>query len=70
MKQALTSVRVVQAQKTVVFQFMLSTMVWVSAGLYCSSLATRLTHLCDTVIGLEAVRDNSDIVRIIPDAAR
>ncbi|KAL3163286.1 hypothetical protein ABBQ32_009681 [Trebouxia sp. C0010 RCD-2024] len=39
------------------------------AGLYSSSLTARLAHLCDTVIGLEAVRDDSDIVRLIPEPA-
>lgn len=42
----------------------------VPAGLYSSSLTARLAHLCDTVIGLEAVRDDSDIVRVIPEPAR
>ena len=41
-----------------------------SAGLYSSSLTARLAHLCDTVIGLEAVRDDSDIVCVIPEPAR
>lgn len=40
------------------------------AGLYSPSLTARLAHLCDTVIGLEAVRDDSDIVRLIPEPAR
>ena len=43
---------------------------FVPAGLYSSSLTARLAHLCDTVIGLEAVRDDSDIVRVIPEPAR
>jgi len=42
----------------------------VAAGLYSPSLAMRLAHLCDTVVGLEAVRDDSDIVRLIPEPAR
>ena len=42
----------------------------VPAGLYSSSLIARLAHLCDTVVGLEAVRDDSDIVRVIPEPAR
>ena len=42
----------------------------VAAGLYGPSLAMRLAHLCDTVVGLEAVRDDSDIVRLIPEPAR
>lgn len=41
-----------------------------TAGLYSASLTARLAHLCDTVIGLEAVRDDSDIVRLIPEPAR
>ena len=41
-----------------------------TAGLYSSSLTARLAHLCDSVIGLEAVRDDSDIVRLIPEPAR
>ena len=40
------------------------------AGLYSPSLTARLAHLCDTVIGLEAVRDDADIVRLIPEPAR
>ena len=40
------------------------------AGLYSPSLTARLAHLCDAVIGLEAVRDDSDIVRLIPEPAR
>ncbi|DBA95005.1 TPA: hypothetical protein ACH3X1_002526 [Trebouxia sp. C0004] len=39
------------------------------AGLYTPSLTMRLAHLCDTVVGLEAVRDDSDIVRLIPEPA-
>ncbi len=42
----------------------------VAAGLYSPSLTMRLAHLCDTVVGLEAVRDDSDIVRLIPEPAR
>lgn len=42
----------------------------VAAGLYSSSLTMRLAHLCDCVVGLEAVRDDSDIVRLIPEPAR
>ena len=41
-----------------------------AAGLYSLSLTLRLAHLCDTVVGLEAVRDDSDIVRLIPEPAR
>ena len=43
---------------------------YLPAGLYSSSLTARLAHLCDTVVGLEAVRDDSDIVRVIPEPAR
>ena len=42
----------------------------VAAGLYSPSLTLRLAHLCDTVVRLEAVRDDSDIVRLIPEPAR
>lgn len=44
-------------------------MVSFPAGLYSLSLTLRLAHLCDTVVGLEAVRDDSDIVRLIPEPA-
>ncbi|DBA85372.1 TPA: hypothetical protein ACH3X2_006051 [Trebouxia sp. C0005] len=44
-------------------------MVSFPAGLYSSSLTMRLAHLCDCVVGLEAVRDDSDIVRLIPEPA-
>ncbi|KAL0050026.1 hypothetical protein WJX82_003004 [Trebouxia sp. C0006] len=44
-------------------------MVSFPAGLYSPSLTLRLAHLCDTVVRLEAVRDDSDIVRLIPEPA-
>ena len=43
---------------------------YVAAGLYSTSLGCRLAHLCDMVIGLEALRDDSDIVRMLPEPAR
>jgi hypothetical protein len=41
-----------------------------AAGAYGDSLALRLQHMCDAALVLEAVHDDSDIVRIIPDPKR
>lgn len=41
-----------------------------SAGELLASDALRLQHLCDAVLVLEAVRDDSGIARMVPDSAR
>jgi hypothetical protein len=41
-----------------------------SAGELSASDALRLQHLCDAVIALEAVRDDSGIARMVPDPSR
>ena len=41
-----------------------------TAGMYGQAFATRLQHVCDAVLELEAVSDESDVVQLIPDPAR
>ena len=41
-----------------------------STGELSTSDALRLQHLCDAVLVLEAVRDDSGIARMVPDSSR
>ena len=40
------------------------------AEVYSPSVAVRLQHLCDAVIALEAVAEDSGVVKLAPDPAR
>lgn len=42
----------------------------VIADVYSPSVAMRLQHLCDAVIALEAVAEDSSVVKLAPDPAR
>jgi hypothetical protein len=48
----------------------LSTAPVVRAGTLGESAAVRLQHMCDAVIALEAVRDDSGVARMVSDGAR
>ena len=41
-----------------------------TAGMYGQAFAARLQHICDAVLEIEAVSDESDVVQLIPDPAR
>ncbi len=41
-----------------------------TAGVLQESAAVRLQHMCDAVISLEAVRDDSGVARMVSDGSR
>lgn len=43
---------------------------YMHAGVLWDSAAVRLQHMCDAVIALEAVRDDSGISRMVSDGSR
>lgn len=40
------------------------------AGMYSESFQTQLQHLCDIVLCVQSLADNSDIYRLLPDPTR
>lgn len=40
------------------------------AGMYSESFQAQLQHLCDIVLCVQSLADNSDIYRLLPDPTR
>ncbi|KAK9825219.1 hypothetical protein WJX74_000929 [Apatococcus lobatus] len=62
-------VQCVMAVKQIVRQSKTAAMISFPAEVYSSSAAMRLQHLCDAVIALEAVAEDSSVVKLAPDPA-
>jgi hypothetical protein len=41
-----------------------------STGLFPEAWVARLQHLCDAVVSLETLADDSDVYRLVPDQTR
>jgi hypothetical protein len=41
-----------------------------TAGMYSESFQVQLQHLCDIVLCVQSLADNSDIHRLLPDPTR